>query len=66
MHKTLLGERKERKLTQDQLAKAVGMKTSYYARRERGEQQFDLNEAKQIADELSISVADLFPEIFLV
>ncbi|MDT2011220.1 helix-turn-helix transcriptional regulator [Carnobacterium divergens] len=64
MHKVLLGERKERKLTQAEIAENLGMSKDYYARRERGSQQFDLDEAKAIADYLTMSIPDLFPEFF--
>lgn len=64
MHKVLLGERKERKLTQAEIARNLGMSKEYYARRERGSQQFDLDEAKTIAEYLGMTIPTLFPEFF--
>ncbi len=64
MHVVLSKERKERGLTQEEFAKYLGVKKDYYARREREEQQFTLDEAIKIAEILGISLFTLFPKIF--
>lgn len=65
MHKVLLGERKAKNMTQEEVAKLLGISKSSYARRERGNAQFDLDEAKRLSEILDIKVQDLFPEFFL-
>lgn len=64
MHKTLFVERKDKGVTQKEVAEAIGMKLSTYGRKERGEQQFDLSEAAKISRFLKIPIDILFPEFF--
>lgn len=64
MHKTLMAERKAKGITQEEVAKAIGMKKATYGRKERGESQFDLQEAAEIAKALNMKIDELFPDFF--
>lgn len=64
MHKYLFAERKGMKITQKEVAEAIQMDLSTYGRKERGESQFDLDEAVAIARFLGKSLEELFPEFF--
>lgn len=64
MHKTLMAERRDKKITQEEVASAIGMNKATYGRKERGESYFDLQEASEIAKYMGMPIDKLFPEFF--
>jgi len=52
--------RKERELTQQELADQAGMNGRYYAMVERGQKNVSLETMKKIADGLGVDVCELF------
>lgn len=65
MHKTLMAERRDKKITQKEIAKAIGISAAQYSRKERGDYQFDLQEASEISKFMKMPIDKLFPEFFL-
>ncbi|MED0689927.1 helix-turn-helix transcriptional regulator [Bacillus licheniformis] len=64
MHKELMAERRARKITQKEIADAIGMATESYGRKERGQRSFELEEAADISKFLKVPIDKLFPEFF--
>ncbi|MEK4128574.1 helix-turn-helix transcriptional regulator [Solibacillus sp. FSL W8-0474] len=52
--------RRERRLKQGDVAKKIMVHSGSYGRKERGEQDFTLNEAFILSDYFNISIEDLF------
>ncbi|TWK08626.1 hypothetical protein CHCC20442_4339 [Bacillus licheniformis] len=66
MHKELMAERKSRKITQEEIANAIGIAPGSYGRKERGERSFELEEAADISKFLKVPIDKLFPEFFYI
>ena len=56
----LRGLRAEYGLTQEEVAKKIGISTNSYNRKERGKRKFTLIEAKKLADLFDVSIEDIF------
>lgn len=52
--------RKEKLLTQEEMAERAGLNAKYYAQVERGQRNISIGSLNQIADGLGITLADLF------
>lgn len=59
--KKLLEIRREKDLTQSELAKKAGMNANYYAKIERGEVKPAPEAYEKIAKALKVTAADIFP-----
>lgn len=57
---TLKNARREKNITQEQLAKAVGVSRSTISMIEMGENEPSLNLAKKIASVLNLKIEDIF------
>jgi len=55
------GIREEKKLTQEDVAKEVGITTSYFARIERGEEKPTMDVIKSIVRTLSVKISTILP-----
>jgi transcriptional regulator with XRE-family HTH domain len=64
MHMNLYSARKSRKITQEEMAKVIGVSTQQYGKRERGEISIDLDEAFLMSKKMGVSIPELFPEYF--
>lgn len=60
MYKKLKDKRKEKNITQEEMAKIIGKKGSTYAKKERGEIPFFVNEANLICSEFNCKYEDIF------
>lgn len=64
MHIKLFEARKVAKLTQEQMAKSIGVSTQQYGKRERGIVSISLDEASEFSKVLDRPISELFPEYF--
>lgn len=64
MHILLFGLRRNQGKSRSHMAELLGVHTETYARKERGEIDITLNEAKLISDELESTINEVFPEYF--
>lgn len=66
MHKNLYAYRKQKKLTQEEMAKVIGKTAQQYGKRERGKISITLDEARSFSDKLDVPIQQLFPEYFFI
>ena len=64
MHILLFGLRRKQGKSRIHMAELLGVHAETYARKERGEIDITLNEAKLISDELESTINEVFPEYF--
>ena len=64
MHKELLAERKSQGITQEELGQLINRHRETYARKERGQDSFTLEEAGKISKYLKVPIDVLFPDFF--
>lgn len=60
MYNNLFIQRRENRLTQEQVAKAIGMTKQTYCSKESGKRDFTLKEAKLLAKLFKKTLDDLF------
>lgn len=66
MHIKLFEERKKARVTQEQMAKSIGVSTQQYGKRERGIVSISLDEASKFSQVLDKPISELFPEYFFI
>lgn len=64
MHMNLYQARKVKKITQDEMAKVIGVTSQQYGKRERGIVSISLDEAFHFSKKLETPIEELFPEYF--
>lgn len=57
---TLKFYRRKNRITQAEIAKILGIDQSSYSRKEKGDAQFTIAEAKKLSEILKMSIEDLF------
>ncbi|MGL4819503.1 MAG: helix-turn-helix transcriptional regulator [Bacilli bacterium] len=60
MYKTLFVSRKEKNLTQQQLAEKIGTSKQTYHLKEKGKSDFTVKEAKMLANIFGVTLDELF------
>lgn len=64
MHMHLYEARKQKGLTQEDMAKAIGVTSQQYGKREREKVSISLEEAYIFSEMLGVPIEDLFPKYF--
>lgn len=60
MYPKLIGKRNEKGITQEKMAKLLGISKNNYNLKENGKLDFGLSEVKKILDILNVSYDDIF------